>query len=175
MGIVDVDLGSLVGGVGEILDSLSTSEEEKLEISLKLKKLELDLKLAQMEEQNKIDEQTTKRWELDKEHIITRLVRPMIVIWIAVLLTAIILTDGNVGEYTIKQAYIPLIETLATTIFVSYFGSRGAEKITKALKERDYDRTINEAIGKTRGNFSPFEQNGTLFDDALWGSNTNKT
>ena len=170
MGLIDFDMGSIVGGVGEILDDLVTTEEEKLQINIKLKEMELNLKLSKLNERLSQDKEVTNRWVSDKDHMVTRLVRPMIVIWIAILLTAIILFDGNIGEYSIKHAYVPLIETLATTIFVAYFGSRGAEKITKALKEHDNENSNTKTFKESRERYDTHQQDRELSDDALWYS-----
>ena len=44
--------------------------------------------------------------------------------------------DGNVGDFTINEAYIPVIQTLFSTMTIFYFGSRGVEKVSKIIKKR---------------------------------------
>jgi hypothetical protein len=44
------------------------------------------------------------------------------------------LADGNIGDFHIKQAYIPLLETVVTTVVFAYFGGRSVEKATKVFK-----------------------------------------
>lgn len=43
----------------------------------------------------------------------------------------IMLLDGNFGTFTIKAAYLPIMEGILLTITVAFYGSRGAEKIVK--------------------------------------------
>ncbi len=47
--------------------------------------------------------------------------------------------DGNVGEFNVNQAYIPMLETILVTVTIAYFGSRGVEKVTKTVKDSDLD------------------------------------
>ena len=42
--------------------------------------------------------------------------------------------DGNIGGFSIKEAYIPILETIVITVTIAYFGSRGVEKTSKILK-----------------------------------------
>jgi len=49
MSLVSVDAGSIVSSVGNIIDDVFTSEEEKLEYKLKEKKIENEINLAQIE------------------------------------------------------------------------------------------------------------------------------
>ena len=49
MGIVDVDLGSVIAAGGNILDDLFTSDEEKLALGIQEKQIDASLKTGQME------------------------------------------------------------------------------------------------------------------------------
>ena len=131
----------LSGGVDKVVDSVSkgldnlfTSDEERLVLKNKLQeemnKLELELESKSIEYEKQISE----RWKSDNEHFITRLVRPISYIFVLALFALMVLFDGNVGEIHIVDAYIPVIETLLITMTVAYFGSRGAEKMTKTFK-----------------------------------------
>ena len=82
------------------------------------------------------EKEITKRWESDSEHTITRLVRPVSFIAVLCLFGVMVLFDGNVGEISIKSAYIPVIETLLATMTISYFGSRGVEKTMKSFNSK---------------------------------------
>lgn len=55
--------------------------------------------------------------------------------WSFVLLTIVMLLDGNIGEFTINEAYIPLLETIVVTSVVAYMGGRSVEKVTKTVKK----------------------------------------
>jgi hypothetical protein len=129
MKIFDILSGGLVEKVGRAADELLTSDEELLEKKNELKKAQLQYSIEE-------DKEITKRWVSDNEHFTTRLVRPFSLIYMFVLFTIVILFDGNIGEFTIKEAYIPIIESLLVTMVIAYFGSRGIEKVSRYKNER---------------------------------------
>ena len=58
-------------------------------------------------------------------------VRPLgFMIW-TVMILLIILTDGNIGSFTINKAYLPLIETTYTAFITFYMACRGIEKAVR--------------------------------------------
>jgi hypothetical protein len=97
---------------------------------LEAQKLENELEQIQQQ----FEATVTERWKSDNENPITQLVRPVMVIWTFILFTAVVLFDGNLGTFIVKPAYIPLLETVMTTIVIAYFGSRGIEKVFKYKK-----------------------------------------
>jgi len=128
-------IDKVVNSVGTTIDNLVTSDEEREALKNELVQIKVN---AQLESENnylKHEAEITKRWQSDNESIITRLVRPSIVIWSYALLTVVILMDGNVGSFYVKEAYIPILETIVTTVTIAYFGSRGFEKISRKMKE----------------------------------------
>ncbi len=124
----------VIGAIGSIVDNVHTSEEEKQLIMLELQKQMDKMQQSQLEAQAKYDEEITKRWQSDNEHTVTRLVRPISFAFILLLFALVVLFDGNIGEFSINPAYIPVIEGLLYTMVIAYFGSRGAEKLTKSIK-----------------------------------------
>ncbi len=134
--ILTGSVDKIVDSVSSGLDSLFTSDEEKLILRNELHKIKNEMKLEQIKIAQEQEGEITKRWLSDNENIITRLVRPISFCFILILFGAIVLTDGNVGEFKINEAYVPVIETLLVTMVISYFGSRGLEKVTKSMKEK---------------------------------------
>ena len=131
--IISSGVDKVVDSVANGLDSIFTSDEEKLILKNELEKIRNQAKLEQIQIAQEQEKEITQRWVSDNEHIITRLIRPLSFIFVLVLFGAILLTDGNIGQFTIKEAYIPLIETLLSTMVIAYFGSRGMEKVTKSM------------------------------------------
>ncbi len=127
------DVGAVVGAVAtgnikQAVSILSGSEyltQEQLQLALR----ELEFDIQEMEE-------VTKRLVSDNEHPITRLVRPVTYGTMFVLFMSMMFFDGNLGEFTIKEQYIPVIQSLFSTMTIFYFGSRGAEKISKIIKNK---------------------------------------
>ncbi len=127
------DVGAVVGAVAtgnikQAVSILSGSEyltQEQLQLALR----ELEFDIQEMEE-------VTKRLVSDNEHPITRLVRPVTYGTMFFLFMSMMFFDGNLGEFTIKEQYIPVIQSLFSTMTIFYFGSRGAEKISKIIKNK---------------------------------------
>ena len=126
--------GAIVDSVGSAIDKLVTSDEERLQLKNELVKIQLEATLKANEQANEAENQITERWKSDNEHLITRLVRPLSFAWVIVLFSVIVLGDSNWG-FSVKEAYVPVMETLLTTMVIAYFGSRGFEKISSRVKK----------------------------------------
>lgn len=125
---------AIVDSVGTAIDKLVTSDEEKLQLKNELVKIQLEATLKANEQANEAEAQITERWKSDNENLLTRAVRPFSYAWVIVLFSAMILTDGNIGQFKINVAYIPVIETLLVTMTVAYFGGRSFEKFKSGGK-----------------------------------------
>ena len=123
--------GAIVDSVGSAIDKLVTSDEEKLQLKNELVKIQLEATLKANEQANEAETQITERWKSDNDHIITRLVRPLSYTWVIVLFSAVMIGDSNWG-FSVKDAYIPVMETLLTTMTIAYFGGRSLEKFKKS-------------------------------------------
>lgn len=125
----------VVDSVGGVIDNLHTSDDEKLAAKQKLTEEMNRFQAIMLEAQAQYDKQITERWKSDNEHTITRLVRPASFVFVLSLFAVVVLFDGNLGGFQVNPAYIPVIEGLLYTMVVAYFGSRGAEKITRTIKD----------------------------------------
>ena len=126
-------VSKVVDSVGTAIDKLVTSDEERLQLKNALQKAMNDYNLEVEKVINQREKEITERWKSDNEHFITSLIRPVSYAWVILLFSVVIIGDTNWG-FTVKDAYIPVIETLLTTMTVAYFGSRGIEKGIKHLK-----------------------------------------
>ena len=124
---------AIVDSVGTAIDKLVTSDEEKLQLKNELVKIQLEATLKANEQANEAEIQITERWKSDNEHLITRLVRPFSYAWVILLFSVVIIGDTNWG-FSVKDAYIPVIETLLVTMTVAYFGGRSFEKVSSVVK-----------------------------------------
>ena len=93
-----------------------------------------DILLQEMENDMIEMVEVTKRLQIDSEHTITRLVRPVTYGAMFLMFLACVFFDGNLGEFTIDKAYVPVIQSLFGTMTIFYFGSRGIEKVMKTFK-----------------------------------------
>ena len=124
--LLDILGGGVIKQVGNVLDNLSTSKEEKLAAQTKIKEL-----LMQAESQ--AQEQVSRRWEADmkSDNWLSKNIRPLICIFLTAMFIIISIFDGNLGEFVIAPAYIPIYQTLLITVYGAYFAGRSIEKIKK--------------------------------------------
>jgi len=83
-------------------------------------------------EQDMIElKEVSKRWESDmkSDSWLSKNTRPMSLIFLTAMTIAFIWVDSHEHlSFTVEQEWISLLKTLTTTVYVAYFGSRGAEK-----------------------------------------------
>tara|TARA_Y100000361_G_scaffold66681_1_gene58613 strand:- start:128 stop:529 length:402 start_codon:yes stop_codon:yes gene_type:complete len=127
-------VGSLLGGdtikdVGNIIDNLHTSKEEKEAAKQKMEEI-----LAAAEQAAQA--QVSARWEADLKHgsWLSKNIRPLTLIFLTAIFTILSIFDGNLGEFTIGEAYVPVYQTLLMTVYAAYFAGRSIEKVKKVTK-----------------------------------------
>lgn len=127
--ILDILGGNLVKEIGLIIDDVVTSKEEKLII-----KKEIDLKL--MEFTSEYESEITKRHQADmaSDNKFAKYIRPATLSFLLACLFAFAVTDGNFGDFTVRDRYIDLTEMWGGVAISFFFGSRGLEKIFKTVK-----------------------------------------
>jgi|TARA_R110000796_G_scaffold26922_3_gene74352 hypothetical protein len=120
--------GGVIKEVGNVIDKLSTSKEEKLIIK---KQLKVIFEEAEANAQSEV----TERWKADmnSDSFLSKNIRPAILIFLTVIFSALAFTDGNIGEFKIAEAYIPIFQTLLVTVYGAYFVGRSWEKAKKSL------------------------------------------
>jgi hypothetical protein len=138
--MVSGSIDKTVDSVGTALDGLFTSDEERLQAKQLITSEMNKFKTTVIEAQGKHDAEITARWKSDNEHSVTRLVRPLSYISVLIVFFIIAFADGNAGGFTLNEKYIPVFEGLLYTMTIAYFGSRGAEKVTKMVKNPSKDR-----------------------------------
>ena len=153
--LVSEGAAKVVDSVSSGLDSLFTSDEERLKARAVIEKQVQDHTINILNGMNRFESEVTQRWKSDNESLITKLVRPVSYGWVLFLFTLIVLFDGNLGggcvtvdgvetcteSFTVNAAYIPVIEGLLVVMTIAYFGSRGAEKISKILGGKGKSQT----------------------------------
>ena len=116
----------LVESVGGVLDSLSTSKEEKLEAKRKMKELMANY---QME----MEKQVTDRWNADmkSDSWLSKNVRPMTLIFVLVCTMLLIFIDAGAISFVVEEKWTDLLQLTLITIIGAYFGGRSVEKLKK--------------------------------------------
>jgi len=122
--LLDILGGGVIKQVGDVLDKLTTSKEEKLAAQRKIKEV-------LMQAEANAQEQVTRRWEADmkSDNWLSKNIRPLICIFLSIMFVVISIFDGNAGGFTIAPAYVPIYQTLLITVYGAYFAGRSIEKI----------------------------------------------
>ena len=123
----------ILGTVGEVLPDRGVLGLVKNLIhkdpALPIEDKEKALKLL---EQDMVEmQEISKRWESDmkSDSWLSKNTRPISLIFLSVMTIAFIWVDSHESlSFTVEQEWISLLKTLTTTVYVAYFGSRGAEK-----------------------------------------------
>ena len=82
-------------------------------------------------EQDQIEmQEVSKRWASDmkSDSWLSKNTRPMSLIFLTVSMVILILLDSFKIEFHVAEGWVSLLQTLLVTVYVAYFGSRGAEK-----------------------------------------------
>jgi len=123
VGDVLPDQGTL-GVVKNLITSDTKIKAADKEMALKL----LDQEIAEMDN-------ISQRWASDmkSDSWLSKNTRPMTLIFLTLAMTIFIVLDSTI-VLEIKEIWVKLLEALLLTVYIAYFGSRGAEKITKIKK-----------------------------------------
>lgn len=86
-----------------------------------LKLLELDM--IEMQE-------ISKRWDSDmkSDSWLSKNTRPMTLVFLTISMVFLILLDSFEIDFSVNSGWVDLLKSLLITVYVAYFGSRGAEK-----------------------------------------------
>jgi len=115
------------GGLGIVKNLISSDDNiEPKDKEMALKLLEQDI--AEMEN-------ISSRWASDmtSDSWLSKNTRPLTLIYLTLCMTIFIVLDSTV-ILEINNGWVSLLEALLITVYVAYFGSRGAEKIQKIRK-----------------------------------------
>ena len=111
-------------GVYGVVKNLISQDDE---ITPKDKELALKLIDQDIAEMNSVSE----RWQYDmqSDSWLSKNTRPLTWIYLTVCMTLFIVFDSIDLLFEMNAAWIDLLQTLLVTVYVAYFGSRGAEKV----------------------------------------------
>ncbi len=120
--------GSVIKEIGNTIDKISTSKEEKLIIKKQIQEI-----LEQADNNAQI--QVTERWKSDmnSDSFLSKNIRPMVLIYLTVIFSALAFTDGNIGTFSVAKEYIPIFQTLLVTVYGAYFVGRSWEKAKNTI------------------------------------------
>ena len=118
--------GELVKGVGGVIDSLHTSEEEKLEAEKKIKEL-----IASYEVQ--MEKEISTRWTADmaSDSWLSKNVRPLVLIFLVISTVLLIFIDAGIINFVVEAKWTDLLQLVLITVIGAYLGGRSLEKTKK--------------------------------------------
>ncbi len=121
--------GDVIKDIGGVLDNLHTSGEERAESEQKITQI-----LATAEQAAQA--QVSARWEADMKHgsWLSKNIRPLTLIFLTAVFVILSVFDGNLGDFTIGAAYVPVYQTLLMTVYAAYFAGRSIEKVKRVTK-----------------------------------------
>ena len=106
--------GSVVKEIGTVIDNLTTSKEEKLIIKKQIQEI-------------------LEKADMNSDSFLSKNIRPMVLIYLTVIFSALSFTDGNIGTFTVAKEYIPIFQTLLVTVYGAYFVGRSWEKTKNTI------------------------------------------
>jgi len=115
--------GGVIKNIGNVIDKLTTTEEEKLLIKKQIQEI---LEKADTEAQT----QVTERWKADmtSDSFLSKNIRPLVLIYLTFIFTVLSFFDGNIGGFVVAGQYIPIFQSLLITVYGAYFVGRTWEK-----------------------------------------------
>ena len=118
--------GKLVQNVGDVIDNLTTTKEEKLAAEAKIKDLIMSYE-AEMQKQ------VTERWKVDmnSDSWLSKNIRPLVLIFLVVSTVLMIFIDAGVIAFEVKDTWVDLLQLVLITVIGAYFGGRSLEKVKK--------------------------------------------
>ena len=116
----------LVEGVGDVIDNLHTSEEEKLEAAQKVKELVSNYEVE-------MEKQITDRWKSDmtSDSWLSKNVRPLVLVFLVITTVLMIFIDAGMISFEVEAKWTDLLQLVLITVIGAYFGGRSLEKVKK--------------------------------------------
>jgi hypothetical protein len=123
--------GGVIKEIGNTIDKLTTTEEEKLEIKKQIQEI---LEKADSDAQV----QVTERWKADmaSDSFLSKNIRPLVLVFLTFVFTLLAFFDGNIGGFTVAEQYVPIFQSLLITVYGAYFVGRTWEKNKKSSNDK---------------------------------------
>jgi len=116
----------LVEGVGNVIDDLHTSKEEKLEAEQKIKEIVASYQAT-------LEKEISSRWDADmkSDSWLSKNVRPLVLIFLVISTVLLIFIDAGVINFVVEAKWTDLLQIVLITVIGAYFGGRSLEKVKK--------------------------------------------
>lgn len=133
----DIFTGSvdkIVDSVGNAIDNLVTSDEEKLTLKNELAKIQIEAKNKKDELDLRYEEQLTQRQsnDMQSDSWLSKNIRPLTLIFILVMYSLLSISSGF--DFQVTESYVQLLGQWGMLIMSFYFGGRTLEKLSSIVK-----------------------------------------
>ncbi len=95
-------------------------------------------KALKLLEQDMVEmQEVSKRWDSDmkSDSWLSKNTRPLTLIFLTVSMVLLIFSDSIGESFEVDSGWVDLLKSLLITVYVAYFGSRGAEKFKSISKK----------------------------------------
>ena len=116
------------GGLGVVKNIISSDTKIKaIDKEEAMRLIELDMQELK---------EVSSRWRADmkSDSWLSKNTRPLALVFLTASAVLMMAVDSFHLQFDVDESWINLLKTLLVTVYVAYFGSRGAEKITKINK-----------------------------------------
>ena len=128
----------ILAAIGDVLPDQGTLGVVKNLISSdnKIKAVDKEQAMKLIEQDIAEMKEVSSRWKSDmkSDSWLSKNTRPLALIFLTTSAVFMMSIDSFHLKFNVDEAWINLLKTLLVTVYVAYFGSRGAEKITKINK-----------------------------------------
>jgi len=116
----------LVKGVGDIVDNIHTSGEEKLDAEQKIKELISNYEVD-------MEKEISSRWASDmkSDSWLSKNVRPLTLMFLVVSTVLMVFIDAGAISFVVDEDWKDLLKMVLITCIGAYFGGRSYEKIKR--------------------------------------------
>ena len=75
-------------------------------------------------------QEVSKRWQADmkSDSWLSKNTRPLTLVFLTIAMVLLIFIDSTGLDFEVDPGWVDLLKSLLITVYVAYFGSRGAEK-----------------------------------------------
>lgn len=128
-------VSEVVTSVGDTIDKLVTSDEEKLTLKNELQTIMNDFEEKQLTHIESMEQQVTDRHKVDmqSDSWLSKNVRPLTLIFLTVTTVLLayftIFADLTTQQTTALDSWLPLFQTLLVTAYSFMYGGRVIEKV----------------------------------------------
>jgi|TARA_B110000114_G_C15046999_1_gene379618 hypothetical protein len=128
----------ILSAIGDVLPDQGTLGLVKNLISSdnKIKAIDKEQAMKLIEQDIAEMKEVSSRWRSDmkSDSWLSKNTRPLALIFLTASAVLMMSVDSFHLQFNVDEEWISLLKTLLVTVYVAYFGSRGAEKITKINK-----------------------------------------